>query len=317
MDGAQEPDGTAAPGARAIPATPATPAAAVAAVAAPSPRPEATVFLVGEARSAWLELARMRGTGERRAALLGLLLTPDSARERQAWREELDGLVTAPQVLALLQALPDAARLPVLERLLDLAGEDPLAERQALLVSARRVMCADGRVRPVDRLVWLLLRHRCRSAEPLHRGGLREANDLAGLPLAMRQAVARFTAYLARLVPQPARGVRVDAAGAAWYLAVVQSLWGQAPDLPPCQPPDVDGLGRALHTLGALTWMRRPLLARRWVEAAEPAWADLDPADRLAAAEALRLACGLLDTPLPPALARQFVEPPPAPTRPD
>lgn len=271
--------------------------------------------LSGEALTAWERLARSRGAGERRAALLALLLTPESARERQAWTEELAGVSTAVLLHTQVQLLPAAARLPVLERLLNMSSEAPLAERQALLVSARRVMCADGRVHPGDRLRWLLMRHRLAGQAPLHRGGLREPSNLSGLPLAMRLAVARFSAYLARLVPLPAADALVGAEGAAWYRAVVQALWGTAPDPPPCQPPDVDALGRALLTLRELAWLRRPLLARAWVEAALPAWQGLNAGagqadERLQGAEALRMACDLLDTPIPPALARLFIEPP-------
>ena len=34
----------------------------------------------------------------------------------------------------------------------------PLGDRQALVEAARRVMGADGQVRPIDRLRWLTLR---------------------------------------------------------------------------------------------------------------------------------------------------------------
>ncbi len=304
------------------PAGPSNPGPAPAAGAAPPVAADVAAWLpaarplTGEALTAWERLARVRSAGERRAALLALLLTPDSARERQAWTEELAGVSTAVLLHTQVQLLPPAARLPVLERLLNMAGDSALAERQALLVSARRVMCADGRVRPTDRLRWLLMRHRLSATAPLHRGGLRESSDLAGLPLAMRLAVARFTAYLARLVPLPALPdgeAVVGAAGAAWYRSVVATLWGTAPDPPPCQPPDVDALGRALLTLRELAWLRRPLLARTWVDAALPGWRGTPGADadaRLPGAEALRIACDLLDTPVPPTLARLFIEPP-------
>lgn len=267
--------------------------------------------LTGEALTAWERLARIRGPGERRAALLAMLLTPASSRERQAWNEEMAGVPTAVLVHTQVQLLPPEARQPVLERLLDIAADVSLAERQGLLRSARRIMCADGRVAPLDRLRWLMMRHRLSGHTSLHRGGLRESNDLAGLPLAMRLAVARFTAYLARLVPEPAETGLVGAPGAAWYHDVVTVLWGTAPDPPPCQPPDVDGLGRSLQTLAELAWMRRPLLARTWTDAALPFWQRRGSrTDRLVGAEALRMACALLDTPVPPMLGRLFVEPP-------
>lgn len=268
--------------------------------------------LSGAALQAWSQLARLDRPGQHSAAILALLLTPGSARELQAWSEETRATIDAPALRALVQRLPSASHLPVLDRLLDLCSTGSLPERRDLLASARRVMCADGRVLPLDRLRWLLLRHRLSQPRTAHRGGARETNELTGLPLAMRQAVARLSAYLARLVPQqPTGDALVTAAGAAWYADVIQALWGDAPSPPPCQPPDADGLGRCLHQVQELAWMRRPLLARVWVDAAMPAWSPRsDATDPLHGAEALRIACSLLDTPLPPALARRFIEPP-------
>jgi hypothetical protein len=62
----------------------------------------------------------------------------------------------------------------------------------------------------------------------------------------------------------------------------------------------------ALHDVQALPWMLRPVLVRRWVDAA----VALSPAGQLGApaAEALRIAARLLDCPLPPAVAACFVE---------
>ncbi|MBP7520553.1 MAG: hypothetical protein KA896_08960 [Leptothrix sp. (in: Bacteria)] len=299
-------------------APPAAPAEQAAAGGGPSPVPSGWGHLLplplrlDDATSAVCErLQSLPGQRERAAVLLALLMTPGSARERQAWVEELQDLPTAEALLEQVEHLPAAIRLPLLERLLGLAAEDPLASRDALLRSMRRVMTADGRIRPIDRLAWLLVRRRLLGLPPPHRGGARDTNQLTGLPLAMRQALASVTAYLARLVPQADLGAKVGAAGAAWYRQVVGQLWGSAPNPPSCRPPDADELGRALHTLEELAWMRRPLLARIWVEAALPVWAaQQDAQERLAAAEALRMVCHLLDTPLPPALARLFVEPP-------
>ncbi len=250
---------------------------------------------------AWTRLRRMRGPGEQRALLLALLLTPGSARERQAFAEECHGVMTADEGRKLVQTLPAPARLSALEAVLAQCVESSLAERQALLMAVRRVMCADGRVRPLDRLALLLVRHRLNGPAPLHRGGTRDSNELVGLPLAMRQAIAGLSAYLARLVPVADPHAVVGAAGAAWHHAVVLAVWGSAPHPPACQVPASDALVKALRTLQALDWMRRPMLARAWVEAVQPG-VDLS----LDGAEALRLACGLLDTPMPPELARHF-----------
>ncbi|WP_293999988.1 hypothetical protein [Sphaerotilus sp.] len=266
-----------------------------------------------ESRAAWSRLEHLGGEGERRAALLALLLTPGSDRERRAWEEATSGTETRHLLRACTQHLPDGARLPALDRLLRQCAAQPLAQRQALLQSLRRMMCADGQIRPLDRLAWLTVRHRLSGPARPHRGGLREHNALEHLPLALRQAIAQFTAYLARLVPDDppeVAGVLVCAAGAHWHDTVVRGVWGTATPSPTCHVPDVDSLGRALQTLQTLGWMHRPVLARLWTDAAatRPGLL-LHAGDTLpVAAEALWLACALLDTPLPPTLACHFLE---------
>lgn len=265
-----------------------------------------------ESQDVWSRLERLQGEGERRAAVLALLLTPDSARERRAWDEATRGVETKTQVRRWAGQLPASARLPALAALLLQCTAEPLAARQALLQSLRRMMCADGQVGALDRLVWLTVRHRLAGPTRPHRGGVREHNELEHLPLALRQAIAQFTAYLARMVPEGApnvAGVLVGAAGTAWYGTVVRSVWSADTHPPTCQVPDVDGLGRALQALHALGWMHRPVLARLWIDAATVRPGLLvRPDDALpVAAEALWLACALLDTPLPPALACHFI----------
>jgi hypothetical protein len=69
--------------------------------------------------------------------------------------------------------------------------------------------------------------------------------------------------------------------------------------------PDANALVAALHDVQALPWMLRPVLVRRWVDAA----VELSPAGRLGApaAEALRIAAHLLESPLPPPVAACFI----------
>jgi hypothetical protein len=129
----------------------------------------------------------------------------------------------------------------------------------------------------------------------------------------MRQAIARFTAYLSRMVPTTAHDdALVGVAGAAWHDTVLRDVWGDASALPNCHVPDVDELGRAVQTLQALGWMHRPILARLWVDAAvtRPGLITRPGEPLPVAAQALWLACELLDTPLPPALAHHFIETP-------
>lgn len=266
--------------------------------------------LDSESQEAWSRLTRLHGVGERRAAVLALLLTPDSDRERRAWAEETRGVGTNVHVRRQTMRLPSAARLPALQALLIPCATEPLAERQALLQSVRRVMCADGQVGPLDRLVWLAVRHWLSGPMRPHRGGLREHNDLDQLPLALRLAIAQFSAYLARLVPCSPQDALVGATGVVWYDTVMRGVWGTAAHLPTCHVPDVDTLGRALLTLREMGWMHRPVLARLWTDAAYTHPGLIVHVDEPlpTAAEALWLACALLDTPLPPALACHFIE---------
>jgi hypothetical protein len=94
-----------------------------------------------------------------------------------------------------------------------------------------------------------------------------------------------------------------QASGERWWTEVMQP-W---PDVGATRElPDIDSLVTALRDVQSLPWMLRPVLVRRWVDAA----VALSPGGQLgeAAAEALRIAAVLLDCPLPPALAGCFVE---------
>jgi hypothetical protein len=282
--------------------SPATPSADL--PADPSPLSAAAVPAARPVPSAELRevlgrLSRLNGQGELRAAILALLVTPGSRREMRAWRDETRGLASAEAVLHDVAQLGHAERLPWLETLLDRAARATIGDRQALVEAARRVMSADGLVRPIDRLVWIAMRRRL--APPLRVPPANDAhNDLALLPDGMRQHLVRLTAFLSRLVPdgQPE-------AGAAWHEAVTRPFMGSAT---PCTPPDADGLVHSLAEAQSLPWMLRPVLLRAWLDAARAA----SPMGRLddTAADALRLVAFLLDSPLPPELARLYIDAP-------
>lgn len=260
--------------------------------------PRAT--LTEDEREASGRLSRLQGSSELRATLLALLLTPSSQRERRAWQAETRGLSTARDWHATVKRLSPASRLPWLERLLARLATAPIGDRQALVEGARRLMAADGQIRPIDRLHWLALRHRLGDAVPA--GGPPAAhNDIRDLSTHTLREAGRVTAFLSRLVP-----TGETAAGQAWYAAVM-SPWLDAHDLPACQPPDADGLFNALAEVQAMPWMLRPVLVRGWLDQA----LALSPSRRLTpdAADALRLAGLLLDCPMPPELARHYVEP--------
>lgn len=258
-------------------------------------------------REALEHLSFVRGPGERRAALLALLLTPGSQREQAAWKEATADVVQAAQIAADVALLGAATRLPVFDALLERSRSAPLAERQGLVETARRVMGADGQVSPLDRLRWLVLRQRLGDA-PLAPPGTAVAPD--GSELAQADAVefAVLTAFLARIVPVDAGGSRIAHAGRLWHervlapwAALLNPLGGAASM---CKAPDGEQMLRALRRMQAQSWMHRPVLVQAWIGAIEedPGVASLEPD----ACDALRLAATLLDAPLPPSLAARY-----------
>jgi len=248
-----------------------------------------------EEREAIDRLSRLNGPGELRATILALLLTPGSQRERRAWQDETRGLSTAQALRAEVKKLGPAVRLPWLENLLARVARAPLLDRQTLMESARRVMAADGQVRPIDRLHLLLMRQRLGEAQAV-KPSTDAHNDLAQLSLHTLRQIAALTAFLARLLPD----------GDAWYASVMHP-WLKDEALPPCEAPDADHLVHALQDVQALPWMLKPVLVRAWLDAAllHKDSNSLAPET----ADALRLASLLLDSPLPPELARHYVEP--------
>lgn len=265
-------------------------------------------------------LSRVQGSGELIAALLALLLPGDSQRAQRAWEAETGAAPntapnTAPSaapsaatVLAHASALLPNARLPWFERLLRRMRRHPVEQRQALLESTRRLMSARGALRPIDRLHWFSMRQRLGESTP---ASTRQAagTELSQLPDAEVHAIAVYTAFLSRLVPLELGESASDAqraAGPDWYLAVMNE-WPQH-EVPALQLPGGDALVHALQQLQAMAWMQRPVLVRTWVDAA---LARRERGQlRHSAADALRLSCGLLDSPLPPELARHYIEPP-------
>jgi hypothetical protein len=68
------------------------------------------------------------------------------------------------------------------------------------------------------------------------------------------------------------------------------------------EAPGAENVFEALARLQTLSWMQRPIVVRSWVAAALKANGGVRFGD--AAADALRLTCTLLDSPMPPELAR-------------
>ena len=302
------------------------PATAPAAPAEPTPQQRLEL-----ARAAGDALLRLRGPNELHAAVLALLLPAGSHRARRAWRAETDAQPGAAALREQLLHLPENARLPWLETLVSRLRDHSLDTRQALLAATRRVMAARGVVRPIDRLHWLAMRQWLGEGTAAQRHAA-ASEDLSRLPQGEVSAIAAYTAFLSRLVPvdvtdtpreaadaapfdatatvvlspAPPRSPAAASAGPAWYDAVM-TPWRAHANVPPCQPPDTDGLVHALHELQAMAWMQRPMLVRRWVTAAhEHAAASASGRLENSAADALRLSCTLLDSPLPPELAQHF-----------
>jgi hypothetical protein len=251
-------------------------------------------------------LGRLAGPKQLRATVLALLATSGSARQMGVLREECADAPALATLLADIQALSVGERLPWLERLVGVIAKSPIDERRLLLRSARRVMGADGRTSASDRLRWLGLRHALGDRKGLVEPGAAQS-ELEQLGEQMVHWIGRWSAFLSRLVPlpEPQGDANADAVppGALWWRAVM-APWPEADTKRVL--PDADTLVNALHGIQTLPWMLRPVLVRRWIDAA----IVLSPASGLhpAAAEALRIAAGLLDTPPPPELNSSFVE---------
>ena len=274
---------------------------------APSPAMSAAETAELE-RSAIDHLSRLNGALELQAAVLALLLPANSKRAARAWEIETHGTPNAEALRLQVSQLSATARLPQFEALVSRMRAQPLAARQNLLEATRRVMGARGAVRPIDRLHWLAMRQRL--GGPSAAGARNAASaDLSRLPQADVSAIAMYSAFLSRVVPVDAATLpeaadpTVATPGQAWYDTVMTPWRGNAA-IPSCQPPDTDGLVHALQELQALPWMQRPMLVRGWVAGA----LQHSRYGRLGAeaADALRLSCALLDSPLPPELARHY-----------
>lgn len=279
----------------------------------PTPMASATApagpALDAEEMDARARLERLHGPGERQVALLSLMLEPGNTKEEKAWVQlvELD-TAQAQAILRDVMSLSRASRMPVFELLLSRCAVAPKVERRSLLEAIRKLMSADGRVWPADRLRWLAMRHRLSSQSPppaLRDGPNSAAQDsLDHLGPLERHHIASFSAFLARLVPDSGPRAQVSDLGLDWFRAVLTRAC-PGTDLV-CDQPDADALAHALWGLQELSWQLRPVLLRIWLEEAEARSVDGIPSAE--SADALRLAALLLNTPLPPGLASLYRE---------
>jgi Zn-dependent protease with chaperone function len=257
-------------------------------------------------QDALARLQRLSGPTERRLAVLALMMNPDNPREQKLWARLAEGLALSKQIMDDVATLQPVRRVPEFERLTAALASAPIEERRTLVEAARDLMRADGRVSPIDRLWWLALRRRVSdlAAKPaLMRPITGQGQTLSQLEPAAHQPVAALSAYLARFVPLTETGRGLNDASRAW-LAAVYRRCGIAVERATDAPPDADGLVLALTQVQELSWMMRPMLIKAWVEEA----VNHSPQGILSdnTADALRLAAGLIDSPLPPMLEAHY-----------
>ena len=257
-------------------------------------------------------LSRLHSPGELKAALLGLMLTRGSSRELHAWQKQVAETSHSATILADIEALDIAARVPWFELFAERAALTPMAHRHAIVQGARTMMQADSKVDEQDRLRWLALRQWLGDARPRVTGGAPIDNALESLHSSQVEPIGVFTAFLSRLVPEPQLDLDVDTIadgsepeGERWY-QLVMARWEPRVPVAPRGRPDSDAMLRALRGVQALPWMLRPVLARVWFDAAH----EVVEGDALhiGAADALRLACALLDCPMPVELSQLYFE---------
>lgn len=240
------------------------------------------------------------------AAAMALLVTAHSRRERAAWADFAQGLPDAERLYEDVALLPSPHRLPWLEHFARALAPCEVPMRHGLIGAARRMMTADGLVSRMDQLRWIALRHLLAGsavAPPAPAGAGLDALDSGQV-----HCVCLYAAFLSHLVPAPELTLDLsghERVGQGWYDAVVATWYDQG-EVPAREGHDIDATLRALRVLQTLPWLLRPVLVRGWFDAAR-ALTD-GPALHHDAADALRLSCVLLDSPVPPELAQQYIE---------
>lgn len=248
------------------------------------------------ASEALARIERWHGPGEWQAGMLALCIAGDTspgvAGRWRAWQAVTSDLAVGAAVKAEIDALGPAQRRRVFEQLLARAASAPAPMR-------RRLWCAwslrwrdmEGGLRHQQALAWraLVIRHRL---GPPGTGSAR--GSLASHAAEVHAA----TRHIGRCF-----GVDADAER-AWHARALAAL--QALGLPPPRGPAAGlapavterSLLRALR-VRRLSPMQRPLLLRTWVEAAQAT----QLLERGHSADALYMACRVLDVPVPDALA--------------
>ena len=261
-------------------------------------------------REGMARLQALREPAQWQAATLALMLTPGSRHERAAWFVEAGHAADAERVLDDALALPQTHRLPWFEHFARLLAPGPVELRQAVIVAARRLMTADGMVHAIDQLRWVALRHLLAGSAAAPPAAAH--TELEQIDDAQALKVCVYTAFLSQLVPAPELALDLTgqaAPGQTWYDSII-APWRERFQAPPRERHDIDATLRALRVLQSLPWLLRPVLVRHWYDAARVLTdgSALHPM----AADALRLSCILLDSPVPPELGRQYIDIEPA-----
>lgn len=240
------------------------------------------------------------------AGVLALMVTPDSAIDRHAWQALAPRTPEMEQLFDDIVKLPAARRLPWFEHFARALAPGPVQRRHALIGAARRLLTVDRVVTPMDQLRWIALRHLLAGSAVAPPAAAQ--NEFETLDHDQVYSICVYVGFLSTLVPAPE--IHFDPTGYGsvsqeWYDRVT-APWFDHAEVPAREGHDIDAALRALRELQAMPWLLRPMLVRSWFEAAR-ALTD-GPMLHPGAADALRLSCVLLDSPVPPELGQQYIE---------
>lgn len=292
---------------------PRTPPSGQLAIAASAPLPtsvmsaaQARQMRESRSREALTRLQNRVGPTERRMITLALMMSIDNERECTLWRHMAEGVHDAQRILDDVADMAPNRHVPEFERLTSSIANDPIEQRRALVESARDLLRADGRVSPRERLWWLALRHRVserQNRQAYMRPTTGQGHELQDMSLDQLHHVTSLTTYMARFIPTDETSKGLSPAGLAWFRGVMGRC-GRPTDISAGTSPDADALMHALAGVQELSWMMRPLLLKAWVEEAVNNSEQGVLSDQTA--DALRLAAGLIDAPLPPMLEAHY-----------
>ncbi len=220
------------------------------------------------------------------AATLAFLVPAPGTPEHRVWRSFAAGISGADAVLDAVACLPVRRRQPWLERLMVQAACLAPAQRRTLREQTVRIVRADGKLAVHELLIALWMQH------DLSPGGERLAREPRHLPLlALGGEVALVTAALG--------GLLAPGQASEWSRRVMGGL-GLPDPVPGAGAGSSASVGNAIARLRRLAITQSPALAKQWI-ASQP-----EGPMSAAMADALRIACLLVDTPMPPRLVEMF-----------